>query len=72
MYSARLPDESGGATAPLLRLRLRLRLLRLPWPRLVDVGGLKSTDALEPDVASAGGPCCDGLLGLALEDRRSR
>ena len=31
-----------------------------PRPRLVEVCGLTPTGAVEPDVASAGGPCCDG------------
>ena len=51
-----LPHESVGGGAPPLFPSLPL----LPWPRLVEVGGSTSTDTVEPDVASAGGPCCDG------------
>jgi len=35
----------------------------------VEVGGFTSTDAVEPDVASVGGPCCDGRGWGCLDSR---
>ena len=66
---ARLPHESVGGGAPPLFPPLPLPLPRLPWPRLVEVGGVTSTDAVEPDVASACGPCCDGRGWGSLDSR---
>ena len=69
MKMARVPHESVGGGAPPLFPPLPLPLPRLPRPRLVEVGGLTSTEAVEPDVASAGGPCCDAHGGARLASR---
>ena len=68
MNVARLPHGSVGGGAPLFP-PLPLPLPYLPRPRLVEVGGLTSTDAVEPDVASTGGPCCDGRGWGCLDSR---
>ena len=48
---AHLPHESVSGSAATLSLRLP----RLVCPRLVEVDGLASVDAMAPDIASAGG-----------------